>query len=305
MTRTLPDFIPPMLAKIGKPFDSPDHLFEIKWDGIRALSLVEAGDYRMLSRRRNSLKERYPELGFLEKLPSGLALDGEIVCLRDGKPDIGAVLTREQARNPRRVQALMRQHPVTYMVFDLLYRDGESVMDQVLTERRDALSEIVQSCAENQMVFSDGIVAGGKAFFEEAARNELEGVVAKRLRSRYLPGRRTDAWVKIKKSQRMYCAILGFLAEGNEVRSLVVAVEDDGVLTYAGRVGSGLDQAMRTELYERLKNRVQEKPLIQVPAGAAGPAVWVEPGLYCTVSFLERTTHGEFRAPVFEELISE
>jgi DNA ligase D-like protein (predicted ligase) len=304
MSRSLPDFIPPMLAKSGDPFDSPEHLFEIKWDGIRALALVEGGGFRLLSRRRNSLTERYPELGFLGKLPEGTAIDGEIVCLKGGKPDIGAVLTREQARSPRRIAALAAQHPVTYMVFDLMYRGGEAVMDRVLTERRDALLAIVEKCGESGIVFSDGIVAGGVAFFEEAVRNELEGVVAKRLGSRYLPGRRTGAWIKIKKSQRMYCAIIGFLAEANEVRSLVIAAEEDGVLTYAGRVGSGLDAAMRIELHERLSARAREAPLIPVPA-AAGPAVWVEPGLYCTVSFLERTANGEFRAPVFEELVAE
>jgi DNA ligase D-like protein (predicted ligase) len=303
MTR-LPEFVPPMLAKIGGIFDSPEHLYEIKWDGIRALSFVEDGNYRMVSRRKNSLKERYPEIAFLEKLPSGTLLDGELVVLRDGQPDIGLILQREQARSPRRVRALMRQAPVVYVVFDLLYRQGERVLDWTLVDRRDALRGIVEECAEPALVFSDDVVGEGIAFFEEATKRKLEGIVAKRCNSRYLPGKRTDAWIKIKRTNRAYCAIIGFVAEANEVRSLVVAEEEGGVLKYAGRVGSGLDDALRTELYRRLSSRVRGGPFIPVPQ-RGGAVVWVEPELYCAVKFLERTANGEFRAPVFGGLIEE
>ena len=119
----LPDFIPPMLSKIGSPFDSDEHLFEIKWDGIRALASIEMGTYRLQSRRASDLLPRYPELSFLADLEPGLVLDGELVVLKNSLPDFSAVLRREQARSSMRIRSLARSTPVTYVIFDLLYSD--------------------------------------------------------------------------------------------------------------------------------------------------------------------------------------
>jgi bifunctional non-homologous end joining protein LigD len=126
-------------------------------------------------------------------------------------------------------------------------------------------------------------------------------VVAKRLESRYLPGKRTDAWLKIKRTLRTYCAVIGFLPDGDDLKSLLVAVEDRGTLRYAGRVGSGWSAAKRAEINARVRRRVRAEPIVP----CAVDATWVEPGLYCTVDFLERTETGELRAPVFVELIEE
>jgi len=291
----LPEFVPPMLAKIGEPFSSPDWSFEIKWDGTRGLAFVEGGDFRLSNRKQRALKDRYPELDALRTLPGGSVIDGEVVVLKDGKPDFSGMLQREQARQPRRIARLARDLPATYVVFDLLYRDGASICDWKLIDRRDALRDVVATAAEPRIVFSDGIVGEGLLFFEEACQRELEGVVAKRLASRYLPGRRTDAWLKIKRRQRIPCAIVGFLADEGGLRSLVVAVEDGGTLRYAGRVGSGLTDAVRSELLDVLRTRVADRPFVPAPT----KALWVEPGLYCTVEFLEWTEAGELRAPVF------
>jgi hypothetical protein len=113
-TRALPDFVPPMLAKIGRePFVSDEHLFEIKWDGTRAIALVEGGDYRLLNRKRRPAKERYPELKALASLPPGTVLDGEICVLVEGKPAFSGMLQREQARGERRIKELARVLPAT------------------------------------------------------------------------------------------------------------------------------------------------------------------------------------------------
>jgi DNA ligase D-like protein (predicted ligase) len=291
-----------MLAKIGEPFSSDDYLFEIKWDGTRAIALIEDDDYRLINRNRRPLKDRYPELGSLADLPPGTVLDGEIVVLVDGKPDFNGMLRREQAHNPHRIRTLAATLPATYVVFDLLYRDGDPITERPLVERRQALQELLGDRTESRLVFSDGIVGDGLAFYEEACRRELEGVVAKRLQSRYLPGRRSDSWLKIKRSQKVYCAIIGFMPDGDDsIRSLVVALEEEGALTYAGRVGSGLDTAKRAQLSALLRARLRPDPLIPCPVK---DALFVEPGLYCAVSFLERTPAGELRAPVFVEMIS-
>jgi ATP-dependent DNA ligase len=192
----LPRFVPPMLAKPGVPFDSPDHLFEVKWDGTRVLAFVDSHGYRLVNRHRADVTERYPELGFLNDLPAGIVLDGEVVVLRQSKPDFGLLLSRNQTRASLKIQSLARTFPATYVVFDLVYHRFESLQALPLLARRQRLETVVRVCANSRLVFSEGIVGPGRAFFEAVCQKGLEGVVAKRLDGRYRPGRR--AWIKIK-----------------------------------------------------------------------------------------------------------
>ena len=189
-----------MLARIGRPFDSDEHLFEIKWDGIRALAFVEGGDCRLVSRRRNDLTERYPECDVLAKLPPGCVLDGELVVLKDGRDDFESVLSREQARDPHRVRMLARALPISYVVFDVLYEGFEPVMKEPLEARRERLRALLASLSSPHVVFSDGVVGAGEAFFAAATLQGHEGVVAKRLDGRYQPGARPDTWRKTDES---------------------------------------------------------------------------------------------------------
>lgn len=299
----LPEFIPPMLARIGEPFDSDRHLFEVKWDGMRVLTFVEEGGVRLLTRSRRDVRARFPELEFLGAVEPGALLDGELVAMVDGKPDFRRLMSREQARDPRRVDALARQIPVQYVVFDLPYRRFESIGDAPLSERREQLGELVAACGDPRLVLSDGVVGPGTTLFEQVTARGMEGVVAKRLDSPYLPGKRTDAWQKIKGTRLIHCLILGWIEEDGDLRSLVIATEEDGVLVCVGRVGSGLGAPDRERLLPRLHALRRDAPLVEVNAEHAH-AEWVEPGLYCIVSFLERTSDG-LRAPVFMELIED
>ena len=194
----LPRFIPPMLAKSGAPFDSPEHLFEIKWNGTRVLAFVDQNGYRLVNRNRAKVTDRYPELGFLATLPAGTILDGEIVVLQDGKPHFGLLLSRNQTRAPFKIQRLARMLPATYVVFDLLYDRFESLLALPLSVRRERLEKLMQRYPHPRLVFSQGVVGPGKAFFAEVRRLGLEGMMAKCLTCCYRPGRRTDAWIKIK-----------------------------------------------------------------------------------------------------------
>jgi DNA ligase D-like protein (predicted ligase) len=293
-----------MLAKLGKPFSSDDYHFEIKWDGTRVLCFADGDDLRLINRNQNVVKPRYPELDFLQKLPAGAILDGEVVVLKEGKPDFSGMLQREQARNPKKIEALARSLPAVYIVFDLLYRDFEPITEWTLVERREALHDMVTGVGESRLVFSDGILGEGEAFFEKVCEQEMEGIVAKKLESKYLPGRRSEAWIKIKRRQSAYCLILGFLPDGDDLKSLILATEEGGQLHYVGRVGSGWSEAKRKELNAKLRGRLRTESLLPtagIPSAAA--ALWVEPELYCEVSYLERTSHGELRAPVFERLV--
>ncbi|MEZ5964777.1 MAG: DNA ligase [Planctomycetota bacterium] len=282
MRRSLP-FVEPMLAVLGQPFDSPAHLFEVKWDGFRALARVDDEGARLTSRRKIDLTPRFSGLEWLRRVPKGLALDGEIVALTDGRPDFERLLER-------------RPGPVVYVAFDLLYVGYERQTALTLRERRARLTEVVQAIADPRLVLSEGVVGAGVAFFEQLVARGFEGVVGKRLDGAYEAGQRTGAWVKVKRSQTLQCAVIGYVAEGEDLRSLALAAPDaDGQLRYVGRCGSGLDAAARRELLPRLRSRPRSAPLV----ACEEKAVWVEPGVYCVVKFVERTKSGHLRAPVF------
>jgi DNA ligase D-like protein (predicted ligase) len=298
----LPEFVVPMLATlVSEPFDSEEHLFEIKWDGIRALSFVEGASVRALSRNRQVLTPSFPELAPLARLPSGTVLDGELVVLEHDRPSFSGALERMQAKAPLRAATLARTRPAQYVVFDLLYLGGAALLARPLEERRLRLQELLDGLAEPRLVFSEGTIGPGKAFFEAARTRQLEGVVAKELGGAYLPGKRTRAWLKVKTTRTAPCAILGYVADARgELTSVIVALQEDGRLVSVGRVGSGLSDELRERLRDLCRERARAKPF--VPCREEGH--WVEPGLYCTVSFLERTKYG-LRAPVFVELLEE
>ena len=308
MTDALPDFVAPMLAQIGEPFDSDEHLFEIKWDGTRCLTFLDGGAQapRLRNRRDNDLAMRYPELAFLADLPAGAVLDGEIVVLRDGQADFPALLSREQARTPERAAQLAGTTPATYAVFDQLYAGHRSIMNRPLLERRASLRELVEGCGDARLVFSDGVRGGGIAYFDEVCGLGIEGVVAKRIDSRYLSGRRTGAWLKLKPVQRLHCVILGFVPDGpRDVKSLIIGSDPGDGLRCVGKVGSGLTDDLRRRLRTELEPRVVGRPLVPCPGMSAAKSRWVEPGLYCVVSFVEITARGNLRAPVFIELLTD
>jgi DNA ligase D-like protein (predicted ligase) len=288
-----------MLARRGEPFDSDEHLFEIKWDGTRAQARITDGGYLLTNRNRRDLTTRYPELAFLADLEPGLILDGEIVVMRDGRPDFELLLSREQTRNPHRIRAMSQSARATLVAFDLLYRNGRSLMAAPLVQRRAALAEIIETCTESALALSDGVVGEGIQYFEAASTQQLEGIMSKRLASPYAPGKRSADWLKIKQTHRLHCAIIGYLSENRDVRSLIIATQLDGELRCVGKVGSGLTTAMRARLAGLLAERHRDAPLIECEIDG----VWVEPGLYCIVSYLERTRAGHLRAPVFIDLV--
>lgn len=296
----LPSHIEPMLATSGAPFDSPEHVFEIKWDGVRAISYVENGSLRMHGRRRRDLAGRYPELDGLCALPSGTVLDGELVVLRpDGAADFGAVVGRENTA-PERAAAAARLRPVHYVVFDLLWLAGRDLTAMPLSERRVLLAELLQRHPDRRLLPCDGVVAHGTALFEAARARGLEGIVAKRLDAPYRPGERSEAWRKIKLQQLVHCLVLGYEPDGaDDFKSLIVASDFGGELRCVGKVGSGITTAQHATLRTLLLGKRTARPLVD----PGMPGVWIEPGLYCAVRFLERMPSGSLRAPVFAGLV--
>lgn len=149
------------------------------------------------------------------------------------------------------------------------------------------------------LAISEGIEGNGVAFYQRVVAEGLEGVVAKRLKSRYFPGKRSPAWIKIKRRERHFCAIIGFIPDGkDDFQSLILAIEEAGRLRVVGRVGTGIDGRLRAKQNALLWSRLRARPV--VPCKLRG--LWLEPGLFCWASCMEFSNHGEMRAPVFGEL---
>lgn len=293
-TRALPSFIEPMLARSAEPFDSDEYLFEIKWDGFRALCYVEKGRYRLIGRRKSDYTLQFPELAPLSALPDGCILDGEIVSMVDGKPDFVSLLTRQRTKSKA-----APLHPATFVAFDLLSMNYDSIQKATCEQRRDCLRQIIDVTESPRIAVSRSVIGDGLAYFKHVTAMGLEGVVAKLRKSPYEPGKRSGAWLKIKGSQSLICAIIGYEpSEERGMRSLIVAASVEGELRWVGQVGSGINSDMHEKLLSLLNARVCKQPI--VPCTIKGK--WVVPDLFCKVSFLEWTKTGKLRGPVFESL---
>ena len=194
----LPTFIRPMLAQRGQPFDSREYLFEVKWDGIRALAFVDQTGYRLMSRHGRQLTDAFPELAPLADLPPGSVLDGELVVLQHGRPLLSLVQGRQLLRAAHKVRVRSQTTPATYLVFDQLFDRYRSVLNEPLDVRRRIMRETLGRAGQERLVASEGVVGAGTVFYEEVVSRQLEGVMAKRRDSLYQPGRRSGAWLKIK-----------------------------------------------------------------------------------------------------------
>ena len=296
-TGPLPEFIEPMLSRRGEPFDSDDYLFEIKWDGTRVLLFAdeEGAPPRLRNRRRAILDDRYPERDEWS-LPAGTVLDGEMIVLQEGVPDFPALLSRDQIQDEARARSAAKRRPATFVAFDLLYLDFEPLISLPLADRRARLTELLAPRDLPKLFLSEGITGEGTRYFEQAVDRGLEGVMAKRLDSRYAPGARPEHWLKIKREESLLGTVIGVTFRGANVRSLVIAAPIEGELRVVGKVGSGLREEDRERILEQLPTIERDEPLIP----CSETARWVEPILFCHVSYLELTRGGEMRAPVFQ-----
>ena len=306
----MPPRVSPMLAKTTKalPPDDEQWAFEIKWDGVRAIAYSEPGRIRFESRNHNDISHSYPELkAFNRALSSHRAiLDGEIVAFDDdGKPSFGRLQSRMHVATEAAARRRVKDCPVAYIVFDLLWLDGHSLMDLPYEERRARLKELELQGPHWQT--PDHVAGNGAAVLEASRASGLEGVVAKRLDSPYLPGRRSPCWLKVKNVIREDVVVGGWLpGEGkrrNRIGALLVGVPEDGRLRYAGRVGTGFTEAELTFLAKTLQER-PDSPFGGEPALPRG-AVFVQPTRVAEVEFTEWTSDGVMRHPSYKGLREE
>ena len=308
--RPMPMTIHPMLAEsVDEAFDGADWLFEIKWDGYRAVAFIADGKTRLVSRNQNDLTPRYPELKDMAKSIKAKTaiLDGEVVALdADGKASFSLMQQRTGFRPGGKRAAANADVPVLYYGFDLLYLDGYDWRRVPLEERKRKLASLLT--AGDAVRYSDHYEEHGKALFEMARKKGLEGIVAKK-RASFYEERRSREWLKIKIRHRMECVIGGFTEpEGSRAHfgSIVLGLYDKrGRLIHVGQAGSGFDQKALDEMWKVLKKLETKKNPFFGEVEALRKVFWVKPELVAEIEYAEWTggtvegSGPKLRAPVF------
>jgi bifunctional non-homologous end joining protein LigD len=285
--------IKPMLAKLAPaPFNKEGWLFEIKWDGYRAIAEVKKGNVELYSRSGLNFTKYKPVLEALKKLEVKAIFDGEIVALKDGKPDFHTLQEYEE-----------RPAPLKYVIFDLLSWHGKDLRKKPLSYRKEILKKNFPK--DPLFIYSDHVVSNGMGFFAEVRKQKLEGMVAKDGASTYIDGVRSSSWLKVKYLNIQEAVIVGFTKPRGGRKflgALVLAAYNNGELKYVGHSGGGFTQKEITEIHQKLlKIKVDESPLKEkVPINS--PITWVEPQYVCEIKFSEWTPDGRMRHPIYAGL---
>ena len=303
----MPGRIEPMMARTAA-LPTPDSTwgFEFKWDGIRALAYVEGGRVRLLSRSGEDVTSRYPELHVMGRAIGSreVVLDGEVVALDEGgRPSFEEIQQRMGLSSETEIRRKMKDVPVTYMVFDLVWQDGHSLMAVPYEERRRRLADLRLAGPSWQTPpFERG---GGPAMLDASQKAGLEGVLAKKLDSRYESGRRSSNWIKVKNRNRQELVIGGWLDGEGRRRgvpgALLVGYYEKAQFVYAGKVGTGFTDVMLDRLASLLAPLEQRTSPFDTGAPPRA-ARYVKPRIVAEFEFVEWTRSGQLRAPSFKGL---
>ena len=302
----IPSALKPMLATlVNEPFDDPDWIYEVKWDGYRALAYINNGSVSIASRNNKSFDEKYyPITAVLQKWSINAVLDGEIVVIgKDGKANFSGLQNwRSEADGI-----------LIYYVFDILWYNGKNIMPLTLSERQAILKEILPT-NDDRIRLSQTFTSNGLDFFAAAKKMGLEGIMAKRATSVYSPDSRNKEWLKIKVNLRQEVVIGGFTkndGSSKQFSSLLLGVYENGKFQYVGKVGTGFSDKLQKEMMQQflplITNKIPfasepdiNKPSRFRPNPPNAVATWLKPALVCEVSFAEVTSDGVFRHPSFE-----
>ncbi|SEW05669.1 DNA ligase D [Chitinophaga arvensicola] len=285
----------PMLTTlVREAFDGDNWLFETKWDGYRAIASVEKNKATLYSRNEKSFNKDYPPIvAAVEKISHNVVLDGEVIVLDNkGHADFQSLQNYKTTGKGKLI----------YAVFDLLHLDGHELQQLPLLERKSLLKDLVASLDDPAIRFSTHVLKKGTAFFEKARKQQWEGIIAKKADSIYEEGRRGLSWLKIKILNEQEALICGYTAprgSRKKIGALVLGIYENKKLKYIGHCGGGLNEALITELYDRLQPLITKTSPFSEKVTTNMPVTWVKPSLVCQVKFQEWTGDGHLRQPIF------
>jgi bifunctional non-homologous end joining protein LigD len=292
----MPTDIDPMKAQLAdEPFDRPGWLFELKWDGFRAIAEMRPGSVRLYSRNQQNYEEEFPPVfDDLKRLSFEAVLDGEVVVI-----DENGHARFQLLQNYRKTG----EGTLLYYVFDILYLNGHDLRQLPLRRRKEILRQVLPDLPHIR--YSDHIEEHGSQFYELALRNGLEGILAKEMNSTYSEGTRSRRWLKIKITRQQEAVIGGFTAprgSRKKLGALLLGVYEDDDLVFIGHTGGGLDDKQLADLYKRLEPSVRKTHPFKKKPQTNQPATWVTPKLVVEVRFAEWTSDGLMRQPIYAGL---
>jgi bifunctional non-homologous end joining protein LigD len=288
-------FYKPMLASVSDhPFDNDDWLFEIKWDGYRAVTEWKNGKLKLYSRNGLSFINKYPIVAqALTALKHDVVLDGEIVVMDDkGQPSFQKL--QDYEKNPR--------YPIAYYVFDLLFLHDKDLRDMPLTDRKDLLKKLLAPVKGNIIRYCDHVEGQGKKFFKHMVKMDFEGMIAKKKDSTYSCGIRTNEWLKIKHHNMTEAVIAGFTEPRGSRKyfgALILGAYNKNGLRYLGHTGTGFTHDSLKELWTHMQPLIMPQSPFNENIKVNSPVTWIKPSLVCQIKFTEQTNEGMLRHPVF------
>lgn len=291
---------PMLIADEKEAFDNPNYLFELKLDGERCVAYLDPKGGTILRNKRNyDMLPKVPELVEIHKqVKARCILDGELAIVQDGRTNFSAIQRRSLMSDPFKIKLAAKELPACFTAFDILYYKEQNTMHVPLLERKKLLTGAVGE-ESPRLAVSRYVPERGIAFYQLTEQQDMEGVVGKRIDSYYFPGKRTKDWIKCKNLKDDDFIVCGYIRKENHMTSIVLGQLRNGAMIYKGHVTLGVGG----QPFQKIKALpvVPSPPFQETPPGNEN-AVWVAPFLVCTVKFMEKTSSGGMRQPVFKGL---
>lgn len=288
---------PMLIGEMREAFDGEDYIFELKLDGERCLAYLDPVQGTELRNKRNMrMNTKVPELSEIHKqVKRRCILDGELVVIKDGKPDFFEIQRRSLTENEFKIHLQSKRFPAVFTAFDIIYNNNSDISSLPLIERKAILDETV--IENDRLAVSRYIEKRGIEFYKISEENDLEGIVAKRKDSKYYYGKRTKDWIKIKNLKDEDFVICGYIIKENNIISIVLGQYYNDILVYRGHVTLGISSGDYRIISGAEK--LSKSPFISCPSGNEN-AVWIKPVYVCTVKYMMKTESGTMRQPVFK-----
>lgn len=303
-----------MMLPIIKPMEpvstneleqSPNWIYQIKWDGVRILSNIEQGKVQLYTRKGNDRTHIYPEITqALQKLfkDQTLVLDGEMVALDDGRPSFFKLMKRDRLKNAAKIEQILDMQPVYYVIFDILYLKDRWLTDETLTYRLEVLDNLNKSINSSLIQFCPSS-NNADLLFNFTKENGWEGIVMKERDGGYHLGTKYPTWRKLKHFQDTIANVIGIEFKSHRANSLLLAMQHNETWKYVGKAATGLSQKELTYLTNSIEHLVLENPLVYLPSYREKKVIWIKPLLKVRVQFLEYSPEGQLRSPVIKGFV--